>query len=66
VIVHAADNAFPDWPAFNEMTGIGGWRNRNEQAGPYWYWKDGKLVADASPGAGRGAWNTAAVPGDDA
>jgi type 1 glutamine amidotransferase len=50
VIVHAADNAFPDWPAYNEMIGIGGWRNRNEQAGPYWYWKDGKLVADASPG----------------
>jgi uncharacterized protein len=50
VIVHAADNAFPDWPAFNEMAGIGGWRNRNEQAGPYWYWKDGKLVSDASPG----------------
>jgi type 1 glutamine amidotransferase len=32
------------------MTGIGGWRNRNEQAGPYWYWKDGRLVSDASPG----------------
>jgi len=24
--------------------------NRNEEAGPYWYWKDGKLVSDASPG----------------
>ncbi len=50
MIVHAADNAFPDWPAFNEMAGIGGWRSRNEQAGPYWYWKDGKLVSDVSPG----------------
>jgi len=50
VIVHAADNAFPDWPAYNEMTGIGGWRNRDEQAGPYWYWENGKVVADASPG----------------
>ena len=29
-IVHAADNAFPNWPAFNQMIGIGGWRNRNE------------------------------------
>ena len=51
VIVHAADNAFPDWPAYNEMIGIGGWRKRNEQAGPYWYWKDGKVVSDTSPGS---------------
>src|SRR5580692_1129457 len=38
VIVHAADNAFPDWPAFNLMSGIGGWRKRDEHAGLYWYW----------------------------
>ncbi len=50
VIVHAADNAFPDWPAYNLMAGIGGWRNRDEKAGPYWYWQDGKMVSDASPG----------------
>lgn len=50
VVVHAADNAFPDWPAFNEMIGIGGWRHRTESAGPYWYYKDGKLVSDPSPG----------------
>ncbi len=50
VVVHAADNAFPDWPAYNLMTGIGGWRKREEHAGPYWYWKDGKLVSDSSPG----------------
>jgi hypothetical protein len=50
VIVHAADNAFPNWLAYNEMTGIGGWRNRNENAGPYWYYKDGKLTSDNSPG----------------
>ena len=42
---------FPIGPRYNEMTGIGGWRNRNEQAGPYWYWKDGKLVSDPSPGS---------------
>jgi type 1 glutamine amidotransferase len=51
VIVHAADNAFPDWLAYNEMIGIGGWRNRNEQAGPMWYFKDGKLVSDTTPGS---------------
>jgi type 1 glutamine amidotransferase len=50
VIVHAADNAFPGWPAFNQMAGLGGWRNRNETAGPYWYFKDGKMVSDNSPG----------------
>lgn len=50
VVVHAADNAFPQWKAFNEMIGIGGWRNRNEKAGPLWYYKDGKLVSDTSPG----------------
>jgi type 1 glutamine amidotransferase len=50
VIVHAADNAFPGWAAFNEMIGIGGWRGRNEKSGPFWYFKDGKLVSDNSPG----------------
>ena len=50
VIVHASDNAFPNWPAFNEMAGIGGWRNRTEGAGPYWYFNDGKLVSDPTPG----------------
>jgi hypothetical protein len=51
VIVHAADNAFPQWKAFNEMIGIGGWRNRNEKAGPLWYYKQGQLVSDPSPGS---------------
>jgi hypothetical protein len=51
VVVHAADNAFPSWPAFNQMIGIGGWRERNEAAGPLWYFKDGKLVSDTSPGS---------------
>ena len=50
VAVHAADNAFPGWPAFNEMIGVGGWRNRTEQAGPYWFFRDGKLVSDSTPG----------------
>ncbi|HWZ50965.1 MAG TPA: ThuA domain-containing protein [Granulicella sp.] len=50
VVVHAADNAFPNWPAYNQMTGIGGWRGRTEKAGPRWYMKDGKLVSDTAPG----------------
>jgi type 1 glutamine amidotransferase len=50
VAVHAADNAFPGWTAFNEMMGVGGWRGRTEQAGPYWYHRDGTLVSDPTPG----------------
>jgi type 1 glutamine amidotransferase len=50
VVVHAADNSFPSWQAYNLMTGIGGWRNRDEKSGPYWYYKDGRLVSDPSPG----------------
>ena len=53
VSVHAADNAFPNWPAFNEMIGVGGWRGRNEKNGPYWFFKDGKLTPDSSPGSAR-------------
>jgi type 1 glutamine amidotransferase len=50
VIVHGADNAFPGWPAWNAMIGIGGWRKRTEKAGPYWFFKDGRLVSDPAPG----------------
>jgi hypothetical protein len=50
VIVHAADNAFPAWKAFNEMSGVGGWRDRNEIAGPRWFVKGGTLAADSAPG----------------
>ena len=41
VPVHAADNAFPGWAAFNEMIGVGGWRGRTAQSGPYWFVKMG-------------------------
>jgi uncharacterized protein len=51
VIVHAADNAFPEWTAYNEMIGIGGWRKRDERAGPHWYWDGEKIVADTTPGS---------------
>jgi type 1 glutamine amidotransferase len=51
VIVHAADNAFPQWTAYNEMIGIGGWRGRNEKSGPLWFMQNGKLASDPSPGS---------------
>lgn len=50
VSYHAADNAFPGWTAYNLMIGVGGWMDRNEKAGPYWYFADGKLVSNPSPG----------------
>ena len=51
VLVHAADNAFPNWREYNLMIGIGGWRERTQMAGPLWYFKDGKLISDRTPGS---------------
>ncbi len=52
VIFHAADNAFPKWPEWNEMIAIGGWGGRNEKSGPMVRYRDGKIVLDNSPGIG--------------
>lgn len=53
VVVHAADNAFPTWEAYNRMIGLGGWGGRNEASGPYVYFDEsGRLVRDTRPGAG--------------
>jgi uncharacterized protein len=51
VAVHAADNAFAGWQAFNEMIGVGGWRGRREEAGPFWFYRDGTLASDTAPGS---------------
>jgi len=59
VSVHATDNAFPDWAAWNEMIGVGGWgrrtaenggviRNRDESDGVYLRLRDGEWVRDSS------------------
>ena len=52
VSVHAADNSFPEWKAYNEMIGLGGWGGRNEKSGPYLRLRDGKWTPDTTPGAG--------------
>src|SRR3954468_16283464 len=52
VSVHAADNAFPEWAAFNEMIGLGGWNDRNEKSGPYLRLRDGAWKPDTTPGRG--------------
>lgn len=50
VSYHAADNSFPEWKAYNEMIGIGGWGDRTVNSGLYARYKDGQLVKDTSPG----------------
>lgn len=53
VVVHAADNSFPEWPAYNEMIGLGGWGGRNEKSGPYVYTNaQGDVIRDDSKGRG--------------
>jgi len=52
VVYHAADNSFPGWKEYNEMTGLGGWGDRNEKSGPYVYYKNDELVVDTTAGPG--------------
>lgn len=53
VIVHAANNSFPEWKEYNKMIGIGGWGGRTEQHGPYVYYNDaGELIKDMADGRG--------------
>ncbi|MCM2374120.1 family 16 glycoside hydrolase [Aporhodopirellula aestuarii] len=54
VSVHAADNSFPAWDAYNRMIGVGGWGGRNEKDGPYVRWKEDlqKFTRDMSKGGG--------------
>ncbi len=53
VVIHAANNAFGNWPEYNEMIGLGGWDGRNEKSGPYVYLdREGKIVRDEAKGSG--------------
>lgn len=52
VSVHAANNAFSQWPEYNLMIGLGGWGGRNEKSGPYVRIRDGEVVLDNTPGRG--------------
>ncbi|WP_406684908.1 ThuA domain-containing protein [Seonamhaeicola sp. MEBiC1930] len=63
VSVHAADNSFPKWEAYNEMIAIGGWGGRTEKDGPYLYVdKDNKTKRDYSPGKGGAHGKRKAFP----
>ncbi len=58
VVIHDTDNAFPFWPEWNEMIGVGGWGlkpdgnvgARDESWGPKLRWRDGQQVHDHTPG----------------
>lgn len=52
VSVHAADNAFPNWVAYNQMIAVGGWMGRDEKSGPMVRWRNGKAERDTMPGKG--------------
>ncbi len=53
VIVHAANNSFPDWLEYNKMIGLGGWGDRTERNGPYIYYdKAAMLLRDTTAGPG--------------
>ncbi len=52
VIVHEANNAFPEWKEYNRIIGLGGWGGRDEKDGPYYYWQDGEYIFDNTPGKG--------------
>ncbi len=52
VIIHASNNAFPEWKAYNEMIALGGWNGRDEHSGPYIRWRDNAWVRDMTPGMG--------------
>jgi type 1 glutamine amidotransferase len=52
VFYHEANNSFPKWKEYNEITALGGWGNRNEKSGPYVYWENGKLIRNHAAGEG--------------
>ena len=51
VSYHAADNAFPQWKEYSQMTAVGGWENRTtEKNGAMIRYREGKPVLDSKPG----------------
>ncbi|MDF1745586.1 MAG: ThuA domain-containing protein, partial [Gimesia sp.] len=60
VVVHAADNSFSDWPAYNKMIAVGGWGGRDETSGPMLRLRDNKWTRDTS--VGRGGTHGSRIP----
>ena len=62
VSVHAADNSFPEWKAYNEMIGVGGWYGRVVgPETPHVYVENGKVVRATAP-AEKAGTHGARVP----
>ena len=55
VVLPAGEPAFPDWAEFNLMQGVTAATNRDQRAGPVWFYKSGNIVFDdkASGPAGK-------------
>ena len=49
VCYHFAAAAFPKWKEYNQIIAVGGWGDRNETAGQYLCWRDGKIVRMTDP-----------------
>ncbi|MBV9442458.1 MAG: ThuA domain-containing protein [Acidobacteriaceae bacterium] len=47
VVLPTADSAFPKWPEYNVMIGVSAGQNRDQNAGPLWFYRDGNLAFDA-------------------
>jgi type 1 glutamine amidotransferase len=62
VSVHAADNSFPEWDAYNRMIGLGGWGGRSEKDGPYVRWKEDQKRFTRDTTKGRGGTHGKRVP----
>lgn len=52
VSVHAANNAFSEWRAYNEMIAVGGWGGRSELSGPYLRLRGDSWTEDPTKGKG--------------
>src|SRR5262249_31427948 len=52
VAVHAADNAFPEWPEYNAMIGVGGWGGPKEKSRPEGRFRKGGVVFHTATGGG--------------
>lgn len=48
VILPASDKGFPMWPEYQKMLGVGAGANRDEHAGPIWFYKDGNVAYDTT------------------
>jgi hypothetical protein len=51
LVLPAADAAFPAWAEFNTILGVSGAANRDQSAGPIWFYHEGNMAFDAeAPG----------------